>query len=401
MKFKYTAKIKSGELQAGFVEAVNKEAASNILTSHELFVLSLEAEEKSHWYDRFLKIFKSVKLTDLMIFTRQFATLLESQIPLGDALKNLYRQTRSPLLKEAVFDIFSDVDAGLSLSQALERHSGIFSDFYVSMVRSGEITGKMDDVMIFLADYLEKETALMSRLKKALIYPVLVIVLAIIVVVVMTGVVLPQIEPIFKETNAEIPYITKLLFVIGNFISNWQALILIVIAFAFFILYDYFRTAEGKAVRDEILIKSPLGGLFKKLYVARFTESASVLIKGGIPIAQALEIAGHTIGSIVYQDIIHDIAEGVREGKLLSQSLEEKEFYFPSLVSQMVAIGESTGRLDELLSKISSFYTREVDDSLNNLVELIQPLLIVFIGVGVGALFAAVLLPIYNMISFI
>lgn len=383
------------------MEAVNKEAASNILTTHQLFVLSLEAEEKSHWYDRFLKVFKSVKLTDLMIFTRQFATLLESQIPLGDALKNLYRQTRSPLLKEAVFDIFSDVDAGLSLSQALERHSGIFSDFYVSMVRSGEITGKMDDVMIFLADYLEKETALMSRLKKALIYPVLVIVLAIIVVLVMTGVVLPQIEPIFKETNVEIPYVTKLLFGIGNFISNWQALILIVIAFAFFILYDYFRTDEGKAVRDEILMKSPLGGLFKKLYVARFAESASVLIKGGIPIAQALEIAGHTIGSIVYQDIIHDIAEGVREGKLLSQSLEEKEFYFPSLVSQMVAIGESTGRLDELLSKISSFYTREVDDSLNNLVELIQPLLIVFIGVGVGALFAAVLLPIYNMISVI
>ncbi|MDD5547546.1 MAG: type II secretion system F family protein [Candidatus Pacebacteria bacterium] len=400
MKFKYSARTKSGEMQVGFIEAANKEAASNILIGHDLYILSLGSAELEKWYDRIFNIFKRVGKVDVMVFTRQFATLLNAGIPLGDTLKSLYKQTRNPLLKEAVYEISSDVDSGLSLSQALERHVGIFSEFYVNMMRSAEITGRMGEVSGFMADYLEKETTLLSKVKNALIYPAVVLGLLGIVVGIMVGFVFPQIQPIFEETNVDIPTVTKILLGTGNFIAQWWLAILVIGLIIIVVLVDYFRTKEGETVMDEISIKVPvLGNLFKKMYVARFAESTSVLIKGGIPIAQALEISGHTIGSIVYRDAIHEVAESVREGELLSQALAKKENYFPILVSQMVAVGESTGKLDSLLDRIATFYTREVDDLLSNLVELIQPILMVIIGVGVGLLFAAVLLPIYSLVQ--
>ena len=191
MKFKYNARTKQGELQTGFIEAVNRDAALAILTSHELFILSLESAEAVQWYQRFLDLFKRVKPSDLMIFTRQFATLLDAKISLADSLKNLYRQTRNPILKEAIFELASDIDAGLSLSQAMERHPRIFSEFYVSMIRSAEITGRLEEVSNFMADYLEKEVGLLSRVRNALIYPVLVIALFMVVVGIMIGVVFP------------------------------------------------------------------------------------------------------------------------------------------------------------------------------------------------------------------
>lgn len=400
MKFHYNAKNKSGELQTGFVEAVNREAAANILIGHDLFILSLESAEKEKWYDRFLGFFKRVKLTDLMVFTRQLATLLEAEISLGDSLKNLYRQTKNPILKEAIFEISSDIDAGLSLSQALERQSKIFSEFYINMVRSAEVTGKLDESIGFMADYLEKETNLVSKISNALIYPAIVFGLLFVVAGIMVGFVFPQIEPIFRESGAQIPLFTQILLSAGSFIGEWWILVVLVLLVAFFIIIDYFRSAEGKVVLDEILIQLPiLKDLFKKLYVTRFSESTSVLIKGGVPIAQALEIASHTVGSLIYRDAIHRIAEDVREGKLLSQALEEYDQYFPPLVGQMVAVGENTGKLDELLSRVALFFTREVDNILSNLVELIQPILMIVIGIGVGLLFASVLLPIYNLVQ--
>ncbi|MDD5430638.1 MAG: type II secretion system F family protein [Candidatus Pacebacteria bacterium] len=400
MKFKYTARTKSGELQMGFVEAVNQEAATNILGGHELFILSLASAEVVTWYDKVLNFFKRVKPQDLMVFTRQFATLMEADISLGDSLKNLFRQTRNPVLKEAIFEISSDVDAGLSLSQALERHSEIFSQFYISMVRSAEITGRMSEVIGFLADYIEKETSLISKVKNALIYPAVVISLLVIVAGIMIGFVFPQIKPIFEETGADVPMVTQVLLGIGTFVGQWWYAIILVLAVLIFLIIDYFKTLEGKTLFDELSLKVPvLGDLFTKVYVARFAESTSVLIKGGVPIAQALEISGHTIGSLVYMEAIHDIADSVREGVLLSQALEQKGEYFPPLVSQMVAVGESTGKLDNLLSRISVFYTKEVDDLLGNLVELIQPILMIVVGVAVGLLFAAVLLPIYSLVQ--
>ena len=400
MKFRYNSRTKQGELQTGFIEAANREAAVNILIGHELYILSVESVEAPNWYDRFLDLLNRVKPTDLMVFTRQFATLLDAKISLGDSLKNLYRQTRNPILKEVISEISSDIDSGLSLSQALERHQNIFSDFYVNMIRSAEVTGRLEEVMGFLADYLEKEVVLLSRVRNALIYPAVIVALFALVVGIMVGAVFPQLESIFQESNVQLPLVTQIFISSGRFISDWWFAILVILAVTGLIIIDYLQTAEGKIVLDETLLHLPVvGELYRKLYVTRFAESAGVLIRGGIPIAQSLEISSHTIGSISYRDRLHEIAEAVRGGQLMSQALAEQEDYFPPLVSQMVAVGEATGKLETLLARISSFYSREVADSVSNLVELIQPAMMVAIGVLVGILFASVLLPIYSLVQ--
>ncbi|OGY63096.1 MAG: hypothetical protein A2745_01610 [Candidatus Harrisonbacteria bacterium RIFCSPHIGHO2_01_FULL_44_13] len=398
MKYRYSARTKVGDLQVGFVEAVNRDAAANILISHDLFVLSLESAEASRWFGWILGFFRRVKKIDLMIFTRQFATMLEAKIPLGDSLKSLYAQTKNVALKETIFEISSDIDAGLSLSQSLSRHANIFSEFYINLVQASEVTGRIEEAVGFLADYLDKEISLLGRVRSALIYPVFVIGLFIVVVGVMVGTVFPQLLPIFEESAAELPLITSLLLNSGNFIADWWLAILVILAILITVLVDYFRTEEGRIIQDQLLINTPVvGGLFRKMYVARFAEAVSVLIKGGIPIAQAMEISSHTVGSFVYREALHEVAEAIRGGELLSQALSRDTNYFPPIVSQMVAVGERTGKLDEMFGRVAKFYTREVDATVGNLVELVQPTLMVVIGLGVGLLFAAVLLPIYNL----
>jgi type IV pilus assembly protein PilC len=396
-KFDYKARTKDGELQVGNVEATNRDAALSILSGHELFVLSLEPVKESKVFTRLTDFFERVKGTDLMIFTRQFATLLASQVPLGDSLRNLYAQMDKPVLKEVIAEVSSDIESGFSLSQALGRHSGVFSEFYVNMVKASEVTGRLSEVLEFLADYLEKQSILMGKVRNALVYPIFILVLFVIVVIVMLTMVLPQITPIFKEANVDLPFVTKALIGLGGFMSTWWWGILVILGTVVFLLIDYSRTREGKVVFDEVSLRLPiLGRLFQKLYIARFAESTRVLIQGGLTIPQSIEIASHTIGNSVYAEILGGAAQDVRRGLPLSQALKVSK-YFPPLVSQLVAVGEATGRLEQLLMRVGQFYTRQVDDSVSNLVELIQPILLVVVGVAVAGLFGAILLPLYTL----
>ena len=397
MKFQYKARTKEGELQVGDVEASNRETALNILFGHGLFVLSIEEEKNDVWYERILGFLKQVKVNDVMIFTRQFATLLASQVSISDSLTNLFKQTTNPLLKEAIYDVSNDVDAGFSLSQAFEKHPGIFSEFYINMVRSAEVTGRLAEVMDFLADYLEKQALLKSKVQNALSYPVFVVVLFFVVIVIMVTFVFPQIMPVFEEANVTVPFYTTLILKTGIFIGEWWWAMLLLVAVFIFVLIDYLRTKEGELVFDEISIHTPvIGKLLKKMYIARFAESTRVLIRGGLTIPQAIEISSRTVGNKIYEGLLQGASEQIRKGKLLSKILEEIP-EFPPLVSQRVSIGESTGRLEELLKKVNDFYTREVDDMVNNLVTLIQPLLMVVIGGMIALLFAAILLPLYSL----
>ncbi|PIV13318.1 hypothetical protein COS46_00825 [Candidatus Jorgensenbacteria bacterium CG03_land_8_20_14_0_80_38_39] len=399
MKYFYKARTKEGEIQVGDVEAANKEMALSILLSHGLFVLSLELTERPHFYSRILNFFKRVKVTDLMIFTRQFSTLLGAQVSLGDSLKNLFEQTTNPVLKEIVSDIASDIESGLSLSQALERHPKVFSDFFVNMVKSAEVSGRLAETLEFLADYLEKQVLLTSKVRNALIYPAFIVGLFFVVLLIMSVVVFPQLKPVFEEAGVALPFFTRLLLGIGSFLVNWWFLVFIIFIVFVVIIFDYFQTQEGKAVLDELKLRLPLfGSLFQKIYVVRFADSVRVLIQGGLTLPQAVEISSHTIGSLLYQELLHEAAEGLKKGQQLSQILAQMP-RFPLLVSQLVAIGESTGRLDALLGRISNFYTREVEAVVNNLVELIQPILMVVIGLAIGLLFASILLPLYSLIN--
>ena len=398
MQFKYTARPASGELQTGKVEAMSRDATLNILSQHGLFVLEIVQASADHWYDSFASYFNRVKSKDLVIFTRQFSTLLESKISLGDSLRTLYKQTGNLHLKEVIFDLSADIEAGLSLSQALDKFPKVFSEFYVNMIRSAEVTGRMDEIMTFLADYLEKEYGLASRVRNALIYPAVVVGLFVLVAGLMVTVVLPAIAPIFAESNVTLPIFTRVLLAVAKFSASWWwAVVLFMIVIVLFLL-DYTRTPEGQAQMDEAKTRLPLiGNMLKKLYVARLSEAISVLIQGGIPITQAVEIASHTVANAVYRDLLHEVAERINAGESMSQAFSRNPIYFPPILTQMTAVGESTGRLEEVLKKVSKFYTQEVDGLVSSLVELIQPALMLGIGLMVGLLFAAILLPLYDL----
>lgn len=398
MKYKYQARTKQGELQVGFVEAPNKDSAASILGGHDLYILSLQSAEKESILEHLSSYFGRVKRRDMVIFSRQLATLLEARIPLNSALKTLYEQTRQPALKQATLRITEDIDAGLSFSQALERQGDIFSDFFINMVRAAEVTGNLNQVVGFMADYIEKEALLVSKARSAMIYPAIVIGLFLIVGAIMVTVVFPQLKPIFLESNVELPLLTRFLIGSGDFLGRFWPAVLLGLAIVFVILVDYAKSAEGRALLDDLKVRAPIiRKVYTPIIIARFAHAANILLKGGIPLAQTMEIISLTIDNILYQELFREIAEDVRQGNPVSGAIEKHPVYFPLLVSQMLVVGESTGQIDKVFERISTFYSREADTAVSNIVDLIQPILMIGVGILVALLFAAVLLPLFKL----
>jgi type IV pilus assembly protein PilC len=398
MKFKYQAKNKEGELQVGYVEASDRDNAATILAGHDLFILSLEAGESPSIFDALADYFAKPSRKDVVVFARQLATLLEARLPLNSALKILEQQTTNQKLKNSVREVTEDIDAGLSFSQAMERQGKIFPSYYVEMIRASEVTGNLNEVAGFLADYTEKEGDLVSKATSALIYPAIVIVVFLVVAFILLTFVFPQLGAVFAQNNVALPWYTQYLLDAGNFLQKWWPAIIIAVAVVGVIVVDYIATDEGQAVMDDLKIRLPIvEKVYRPVVVARFGNAAALLVHGGIPIAQALEVISHMVGNSLYRDAIHDIAEKVRQGELLSAGIAAYPEFFPALVSQMVAVGETTGKIEEMFSRLSGIYTREADEMTGNLVELIQPALILGMGVMVGLLFASVLIPIYRL----
>jgi type IV pilus assembly protein PilC len=400
MKFRYQAKTKEGELQVGFVEAGSRDTALNILAGHELFVLSIETAEKIRWYDRLVNYFNRVRREDMVVFTRQLAILLEARLPLTRTLQTLYEQTTNPILKEAVFHIAEDVDSGLAFSQAIERQPGVFSEFFISMIRSGEVTGNLDQVAKFLADHTERDAILISKAKSALIYPSVVLALFVVVAFIMITFVFPQIQPVFEQAEVELPIFAKALIVTGVFLGKWWLAIILVLVVLLLMGLDYLETPEGKAMKDDLKIRLPIvNRVYLPLTIARFANAGAMLIKGGVPIAQAMEIVGETVDNVLYRDLLRQISQDIREGKTLSEAISKNPTYFPQLVSQMISVGEATGQIDQILLRVATYYGREAESSVSNLLELLQPALMVLVGVLTGLLFASILLPLYKLTS--
>jgi len=398
MKFKYQAKTKDGETQVGFVDAGSKDSALAILTGHDLFVMSVESAGSPGILDRIDGFLNRAKRKDMVIFARQLATLLEARLPLNNALKIVREQTANKALKQALYEAAEDIDSGLSFSQALERQTEVFPDFYVEMVRAAEVTGNLNEVAGFLADYTEKEGDLASKASSALIYPGIVLGLFIIVAFILLTFVFPSIGVVFTQNNVTLPWYTQVLLNVGNFLSKWWIIVIVGVVVLAFVLIDYFETDEGKALADEVKIRMPVA---KKVYLpvimARFGNAAALLVHGGIPIAQSLEIISHMVGNVLYKDVVRDIAEDVRQGQLLSESIAKHPTFFPPLVAQMVAVGETTGKTEEMFRRLAGIYTREADQISGNLVDLIQPILMIGMGIMVGLLFASILIPIYSL----
>lgn len=398
MKFKYQAKTKDGQTQVGFVEASDRDAATAILTSHDLFVLSVESPPAPGILDGLNSLFNRVKRKDLIIFSRQLATLLEARLPLNNALKILSQQTASVPLKAAIKAVTEDIDSGITFSQAMARQVGVFPEYYVEMVRAAEVTGNLNEVAAFLADYTEKEGDLASKASSALIYPGIVVGLFIVVAFILVTFVYPSLGAVFAENHVTLPWYTQVLLTTGTFLEKWWVAVIVAVVAVVALFFNYIHTEEGIAIMDEAKIRLPI---VKKVYLpvimARFGNSAALLVHGGIPIAQALEIIGHMVGNVLYRDVVHDIAEDVRQGELLSAAIAKHPQFFPELIPQMVAVGETTGKIEEMFTRLSGIYTREADEITNNLVDLIQPVLMIGIGVMVGLLFASILIPIYNL----
>lgn len=394
--YNYQARTKEGEVQTGVVEAGSQEAAVAILQRHNLIVISLGEVRPSVFTFR-IKFLERIGAKDVMIFSRQLSTLFEAKVPLTQSLKTLANQTENDYLRERIIKVLDDVTAGSLLSAALAKHPKAFTPFYVNMVRSGEAAGKLQEVFIFLADYLEREYYLNSKARSALIYPAFILVALTIVGAVMLTVVVPRLSEILKESGQELPILTRIIIGAGDFFARWFLLIFGVIAVLGTATWRYLSTPQGQDNWDFVKLKLPIiGKILRQVYLSRLANNLSTLIQGGISIVQALEITSETVGNAVFRDVLAKAKENVKGGKLISATFEASPA-IPPLMSQMIAIGEQTGKLSSILLTVAKFYQKEVDSLVDNIVALLEPALILVFGVGVGVLVIGILMPIYNL----
>ncbi len=401
MKFNYQARDKKGQVQSGIVEASSREAVLSLLQKHKLFVTLLEQVAKKPFYERQIKLFQRISQKDVVNFSRQLSLMFKSKIPLVSALQSIGEQTKNSAFKENILSISQEVEGGTPFSQALSSHAKLFSPFYVSMVKSGEASGTLSESLTYLADHLEKEYYLSSKIKGAMIYPALIVVVVIGVLVMMMYFVIPNMTKVLTETGQELPVLTKVVIGFSNFFRSWGWVLLPVVAGLFIGLLRYFKTDEGKKLKDKFLLKIPLIGPFlRMIYLSRFAENLSTLITGGLPVVQALEITGDIVGNDVYQTIISQIKDEVRRGQKISQVLTRFPNEFPPILIQMVTVGERTGTLGESLTNVVDFYQKEIDRGIDNLLSILEPVLVIFLGGLVAGLMAAVLMPLYQMTGF-
>jgi len=400
MKFNYQARTKEGEIQTGTIEASSYDAAVETLQRHGLAIVYLEAVSEVPFYARSLKIFQKVKTKELVMFYRQLSILFGSNIPLLESIKAVSDQVKNPYFKDILFEVENDIRGGELLSQALAKHPKVFSPFYINVIKAGEATGKLDEVLNYLADHAETEFLLAQKVKGAFSYPIFIISVFIIVGVLMLIFVVPQLTAVLIEAGAELPITTKILIGLSNFLKSWTWLLVLIIGGASYGFSRWLKTEKGRDTWDNFKLTIPiLGPVFRKIYLARFAENFSTLLKGGLPILDALKISAQVVGNKVFERIIKKAAEQAKKGGEISEALEEDKKNFPPSVIQMIRVGEKTAKLDEMLERLAGFYQGEIDRTVANLTQLIEPLLIVILGGAVAFLVASILMPIYNITS--
>lgn len=399
MKFAYKAKSKEGQLQEGAVEASSREAAIDILQRNKLVILKLTAEEEAPIFTRNIRFFERVKKKDIVIFSRQLSILFSAKVPLTESLQVLTSQTANLAFQQIIIDIAKETEGGMSISQAMSKHPKAFSDFYVNMVKSGEVSGKLEEVFNYLADSLEREYNLSARVFNSLIYPAIIFIVFIAIIIAMFVFVVPKLKDFVVASGQELPLPTRMIFAVSDFILNYWMWLLPLIVFGGILGARFFwYTKEGRLLWDEFKLKVPIFGLlFQKLALARFADSLSTLIAGGIPIIQAIEVTSDVVGNEYYRSVFLKSAEQVKKGFSMSSTLKIYPEIIPAMVSQMIFVAEETGRLEEIFKKIASFYAQETTRTLDALASLIEPVMIIILGVFVFILVLAILMPIYSI----
>lgn len=342
-----------------------------------------------------IPLLNRVSIKDRAFLSRQLATMLASGIPLTDSVKVLLMETKNPTIQTALSEIIHDIEAGLSFSSAIEKHPALFSKIYVAMARSGEAAGKLEDVLLQLAENIEKENTLVGKIKSAMIYPLFIIIAMIGVAILMMVRVLPQLKSIFTESGIDLPLSTRILMGAADFmVQYWWLVVVGLIALAIGGRY-YLKTPAGIVLLNQLQVRIP-GGISEGLYMVRFNRTMSMLVKAGIPIIQALDITSQVMNNVIYKEGLLQAEAQVERGIPLSTPLAQNPF-FPTIVSQMVLVGEQTGKLDAILEKLAIYYEEEMDNKIRGLSSLIEPVIIVILGVGVAFLVMAILMPIYNI----
>lgn len=400
MKFNYQARTKEGEIQTGTVEAGTREAAIETLQGYDLVVVFLEKISEVPLYARSLRFLQRIRSRELTIFYRQLAILFEANVSPLDSLKILGQQTRNPLFKEIIFSLEKDVKGGEPLSSAMAEHTKVFSPFYVNVVRAGEATGKLHEVLRYLADHAEREYNLTRKVRGAFTYPIAILSLFIIVATLMMVYVVPQLASMLEELGQELPLTTKILIGTSKLLRSWIWLVVLVVIGLIIGLWKFIKTSKGQIIWDTIKLKIPIfKGLFRNIYLARFAENLKTLLIGGIPILEALDITASVIGNKIYEKIIKEAREKVRVGESISLAFSTYPKEISPMVTQMVAVGEKAAQLDIILEKIAIFYQQDVDRMTANMSQLIEPVMILVLGAGVGFLVSSILMPIYNIAS--
>ncbi len=400
MKFNYQARTEKGEIQTGSIEASSKEAAVALLQKHGLYITFLE-KASLPFYAKRIKIFRRISEKDIVLFSRQLSIMFKSEVSLVESLKVLSIQTSSPDFKETILKISEGVEGGTAFSKALSAHPKVFSSFYIAMVKSGEVSGKLTEVLNYLANHLEKEYHLKARTRGALIYPAFIIFVVILVLALLVFFVIPQLADVFEGTGQSLPLLTRIIIDISIFFRSWGWLVLLVISALIFFCFRYYFTEKGKNFFDRAFLRLPIiGPLLKMIYIARFAENLSTLISGGLPIARALKTVGDIIGNTSYREIIFKTRNEVRKGEPISSVLARSPELFSPVFVQMVLVGEKTGSLDVTLMNIVDFYQKEIDRTFDNVLSVIEPVLILFLGLIVAGLMLSIVTPLYQMVSF-
>ncbi len=398
MRFTFQAKDQSGAMREGIVDAPNQSAAVEILQRNNLIPLNVKREDEvSGIMKEFKKIWEGVSQKELMVFFRQLATLVEAKVPLVTSLNAIHEQVENDYMKILLKGMAADIEDGATFSESISKYPNVFTPLMVNMIKAGEVSGNLQKSIEFLADNIEKNYELTAKIKGALFYPVFVVTAASIIGFVVITFILPKLTQVIKDMGVEVPWYTVAIMALGDFMSQyWWAVLLIIMAGIGGLAY-YLHTESGKREWEIIQLRLPVFGLlFRYLYLSRFADNFSTMITAGIPMVRALTITGDVLGSHVYRDILMDAVEQVKSGGSVS-SVFARSSEIPPLVTQMVKIGEETGKIGDVLQSTSRFYTSEIENMARNMTALIEPILIVALGLGVAVMVFAILMPIYNI----
>lgn len=402
--FEYKARDRTGKSLVATMEAGSKRDVATVLKEKGYYVTEIKEPGTGlnadialpAWLDPTSK----PSFRDVTLFSRQFATVINAGLPMVQSLHILQQQAEKQGLKNALKKIREDVETGIPLSDAMGRFPGIFNGLYVNLVRAGEASGNLDGILERVAAYQEKQSALRGKLRSAMTYPAVVLVIALGVTYFLLTSIVPQFAGILTSLGGELPLITRILMAISDFLINlWWVMLLIIIVVVTSITL-YYRTNNGKHVIDQILLSAPvIGNLVQKTAIASFSNTFGLLLRSGVNIIESLDITKGTAGNVIVEDVLEETKMNVQKGDQISNTLKEHPRVFPPLVSSMIAIGEETGAVDSMLEKISSFYEREVDEAVEGLTAALEPVLIVFLGGIVGFIVAGMFLPMFAIIG--